>query len=49
MKDTGKRVTLDPMTPYERKVVHVVIQQMDGLESTSQGAEPYRKVVINKA
>ena len=49
VKDTGKRVTLDPMTPYERKVVHIVIQQMEGLESTSQGAEPYRKVVINKA
>lgn len=49
VKNTGKRITLDPMTPYERKVIHVVIQQMDGLESTSQGAEPYRKVVINKA
>ncbi|TDW18142.1 protein jag [Kribbella kalugense] len=44
-KATGTPVRLDPMTPFERKVVHDVVAAA-GLTSESEGEEPRRRVVI---
>ena len=43
---TGREESLDPMNPYERKLVHDAVSEFDGLESISEGAEPERFVVI---
>jgi spoIIIJ-associated protein len=42
----GERVALDPMTAVERKVVHEALKAFDGVETTSEGTEPNRHVVI---
>jgi spoIIIJ-associated protein len=39
-------VELDPMTAVERKVVHIRLKEFDGVETTSEGTEPNRYVVI---
>ena len=43
---TGKPVTLEPMTAYERKIIHTKLQSHSKVETFSKGEEPYRKVVI---
>ena len=43
--ETGERVALDPMSPFERKVVHDTVAEA-GLTSESEGIEPRRFVVI---
>jgi spoIIIJ-associated protein len=43
---TGERVELEPMTAVERKIVHVSLQDFDGIETTSEGTEPNRFVVV---
>lgn len=43
---TRKSITLDPMTAYERKVIHTKLQNSDKIKTFSKGEEPYRKVVI---
>ncbi|AJF66159.1 MULTISPECIES: R3H domain-containing nucleic acid-binding protein [Streptomyces] len=45
VKSTGQPVKLDPMTPFERKVVHDAIAAA-GLRSESEGEEPQRFVVV---
>lgn len=45
VRESGQRVTLEPMTSFERKVVHDAVAS-DGLTSESEGAEPRRYVVI---
>jgi spoIIIJ-associated protein len=44
--ERGKPETLAPMTPFERKVVHDSIAEIDGVHSESEGEEPSRRVVI---
>lgn len=43
---TRKPVTLEPMTAYERKIIHTKLQSHSKVETFSKGEEPYRKVVI---
>jgi spoIIIJ-associated protein len=43
----GEPVELEPMTAVERKVVHLRLKEFDGVETTSEGTEPNRFVVIN--
>lgn len=43
----GEPVELEPMTAVERKVVHIRLKEFDGVETTSEGTEPNRFVVIN--
>ena len=43
---TRKDVTLEPMTAYERKIIHTKLQSHSKVETFSKGEEPYRKVVI---
>jgi spoIIIJ-associated protein len=42
-------VTLEPMTAVERKIVHVVLKEFGGVETSSDGTEPNRAVVITPA
>jgi spoIIIJ-associated protein len=42
----GERVELDPMTAVERKVVHLKLKEFDGVQTTSEGTEPNRYVVV---
>lgn len=44
---TRKSVTLEPMTAYERKVIHSKLQNNTKVVTSSIGEEPYRKVVIS--
>jgi len=45
VKETGEQASLEPMSPFERKVVHDVVAAA-GLNSESEGVEPRRYVVI---
>ena len=45
---TGRSTRLEPMNPYERKVIHATLQQVDGVTTKSEGEEPYRRVVIER-
>jgi len=42
----GERVPLEPMTAVERKVVHERLKEVDGVQTTSEGTEPNRYVVV---
>lgn len=43
---TGKPVKLEPMSPYERKIIHSALQNHKKVTTRSEGKEPYRRVVI---
>lgn len=43
---TGKRYTLEPMNPYERRIIHSNLQGNEKVTTRSVGEDPYRKVVI---
>ncbi|MDR3305671.1 MAG: Jag N-terminal domain-containing protein [Clostridiales Family XIII bacterium] len=45
---TGHEAKLEPMNPYERKVIHSTLQHVDGVTTKSEGEEPYRRVVIER-
>jgi spoIIIJ-associated protein len=45
----GEPVELEPMTAIERKVVHVRLKEFDGVETSSEGTEPNRFVVVRPA
>jgi spoIIIJ-associated protein len=47
--DTGRRVELEPMTAVERKVVHLRLKELDGVQTASEGLEPNRYVVVRPA
>jgi spoIIIJ-associated protein len=49
VRETGERAELEPMTAVERKVVHVCLKEFDGVETSSEGTEPNRFVVISPA
>ena len=46
---TGRSVRLEPMNPYERKVIHTTLQTVPSVTTKSEGNEPYRRVVIEPA
>lgn len=43
---TGRTSTLEPMNPYERRIIHSAVANIEGVTSRSVGDEPYRKVII---
>ncbi len=43
---TGRSTILEPMNPYERRIIHSTIANIEGVNSRSVGDEPYRKVII---
>ena len=46
VKRTRKTVFLEPMNPYERRIIHSTLQNDKFVETHSEGEEPYRKVVV---
>ena len=44
---SGRSMTLEPMNPYERRIVHSTVQTVNGATSKSIGSEPNRRVVIS--
>lgn len=42
----GRQITLDPMNPYERRIIHTTVQEIKGATSYSVGSESDRRVVI---
>lgn len=43
---TGRKTSLEPMNPYERRIIHTAVQEVKGATSWSVGEEPYRHVII---
>ena len=48
VKRTGRQERLEPMNAYERKVVHDAAGEVGGVETSSEGEDPERRVVIRK-
>ena len=46
VEKSGKPTTLEPMNPYERKVIHCTLQNHPNVKTRSEGKDPYRKVII---
>ncbi len=46
VKQHGESVRLEPMSAFERKCVHDVINALEGVESESEGVEPSRRIVV---
>ena len=49
VRESGEPARLDPMTPFERKVVHDAVSAVDGVVSESEGEEPERRIVVRPA
>ncbi len=47
VKRNGRTTALEPMNPYERRIIHSVITDIEGVTSHSKGEDPYRKVIIS--
>lgn len=45
---TGHQTRLEPMTAYERRIIHTTVQEFEGLTSLSRGEEPHRYLIIKK-
>lgn len=46
VRDSGEQIRLQPMSPFERKIVHDAVATVDGVTSESEGEEPKRRVVV---
>ena len=46
VKKTHRNVTLEPMNPYERRVIHAYLQSDKLVTTKSEGEEPNRRIVI---
>jgi spoIIIJ-associated protein len=46
VKKTRRAVSLEPMNPYERRIIHAALQSDPRVTTHSEGEEPYRKVVV---
>jgi len=47
VKATERQVKLEPMNPYERRIIHSALQNDPYVETYSEGDEPYRRVVVD--
>ncbi|MBR1663094.1 MAG: protein jag [Ruminococcus sp.] len=47
VKKTGRTSALEPMNPYERRIIHAAVSEIEGVTSRSTGEDPYRKVIIS--
>ena len=46
VKKTGRPAFLEPMNPYERRIIHAALQGDKYVDTHSEGDEPHRKVVV---
>ena len=44
---SGKSITLEPMSAYDRKIIHTKLQEFEKITTYSVGEEPHRKVVVD--
>ena len=49
VRQTGRAVAMEPMNPYERRILHSALQGFSGVSTHSEGEEPNRHVVITPA
>ena len=42
----GKKIQLEPMNPYERRIIHAKLSEYEGVKTTSEGKEPNRYIVV---
>jgi len=49
VKKYGRSLSLDPMNPYERRIIHTTIQEIEGVSSHSVGSESNRRVIVTLA
>ncbi len=47
VKKTGRPYKLEPMNPYERRIIHSALQDYSEISTYSEGEEPYRRIVIS--
>lgn len=47
VKRNGRTSALEPMNPYERRIIHATVSEIEGVTSRSVGEEPYRKVLVS--
>ena len=47
VQKSGKRVVLEPMNPYERRILHSTLQDFEDVYTYSEGEDPYRSVVVS--
>ncbi len=47
VQKSGKRVVLEPMNPYERRILHSTLQDFEAVYTYSEGEDPYRSVVVS--
>lgn len=47
VRRTGKVIKLEPMNPYERRIIHSALQEDRYVKTFSEGEEPYRRVVVD--
>ena len=46
VRKSGRNITLEPMNPYERRIVHSEVQNIEGVSTYSVGSDDNRKIVI---
>ena len=46
VQNSGKRVVLEPMNPYERRILHSTLQNYENVYTYSEGEDPFRSVVV---
>ncbi len=48
VSNQGKKITLEPMTPWERKIIHSTLHDSELVTTESTGEDPYRRIVVSK-
>lgn len=49
VEKTGRKVVLEPMNPQERRIIHTALQNNEAVQTISEGAEPFRRIIIKEA
>jgi len=47
VKERGRSIVLEPMSPHERRIIHMTLRGRDDIYTFSKGEEPFRKIVIS--
>ncbi|NPV42558.1 MAG: protein jag [Firmicutes bacterium] len=47
VKETGKKIIMEPMPPHERRIIHTALQRDPKIFTHSEGEEPYRRIIID--
>ncbi|MEW6583319.1 MAG: R3H domain-containing nucleic acid-binding protein [Actinomycetota bacterium] len=45
----GDEIELDPMTPHDRRIIHMVLKEYEGISTRSEGEEPNRRIIVEPA